>query len=148
MVDALIRAGRWLAPQGVVIDLRPADVVPDIELGLPDGTVVHVGEPVVDDERRARHRAAADALQTVIARRLFVIKDEEQFSFFYYPDSPEELRDYLATKWRQTWIDDRTYARMLDALAAHPDGRLWLREQVGIRTLVRLIVGSPGTAPG
>jgi hypothetical protein len=135
MVDALIRARRWLAPQGVVIDLRPADPVPDVEMGLPDGTVIHVGEPVVDDARRARHRAADEALRAVVGRHAFAVKDEEQFSFFYYPDSPEELRDYLATKWQQTRIDDRAFGQIVAAVRAHPGGRLWLRESVGIRTL-------------
>lgn len=135
MVDALIRAKRWLAPCGVIIDLRPADVVPDIEVGLPDGTVVLVGQPVVGNERRARHLAADDALRTVIARGIFQVKDEEQFPFLYYPDSPEELREYLAARWRDTRIDDRTHAQVTAAVAAHPDARLWLREQVAIRTL-------------
>ena len=135
MVDALIRARRWLAPHGAAIDLRPADVVPDIEMGLPDGTVIHVGEPVVDDERRARHRAADEALRAVVGLQVFVVKDEERFPFFYYPDSPEELRDYLAAKWKQTRIDDRAFAQIVAARRAHPGGRLWLREQGAIRTL-------------
>lgn len=136
MVDALSRARRWLAPQGGVVDLRPAEVVPCIEIGLPDGTVVPVGKPVVDEERRARHRAANNALETVLDRGLFRVKDEEKFPFVYYPESPEELRDYLATKWKHTRIDDRTFAQTVAAVHAHSDGRLWLRELVGIRTLV------------
>ena len=136
MVDALIRARRWLAPDGVVIDLRPAHAVTDIEMGLPDGTVIHIGEPVVDDSRRARHRAADEALRAVVGRHVFVVKDEEQVPFLYYPDSPEELRDYLATTWRGTRIDDRVFARIIAAVRVHPGGRLWLRESVGIRTLM------------
>src|SRR5919108_3521119 len=133
MVDALIRAKRWLAPSGVVIDLRPAEVVPDIEIGLADGTVLRVGQPVVGEERRARHRSADRALRTVIERGVFEVTHEEQFSFFYHADSPGELREHLVTKWRETRIDHDTYARLTAAVYTHPDGRLMLREQVGIR---------------
>lgn len=135
MVDALIRARRWLVPGGVAIDLRPAHVVPDIELGLSDGTVITVGQPVVGEERRARHRAADRALRTVIECGAYVVENEERFSFFYYPDSPDELRDHLAAKWRDTRIADDTYAGVVTAVRAHPGGRLWLREPVAIRQL-------------
>jgi hypothetical protein len=135
MVDALIRARRWLAPSGVVIDLRPADVVPDIEIALPDGSPLVVGHARVGEDRRTRHRAADRALGAVLQHRVFDVTDEEQFSFFYYPDSLDALREHLATKWRDTHIDDATHGRVVAAVAAHPEGRLCLRERVAIRTL-------------
>lgn len=136
MVDALSRARRWARPpHGAVIDLRPADVEPDVELGLTDGTVTRIGPLVVDEERRQRHRAADAAVRESIARGLFTVSDPIGFAFFYYPDSPDELRDYIATHWRHTRFDRVTHARTVAALGAHPGARLWLREQVGIRTL-------------
>ena len=136
MVDALARARRWLTPTGVALDLRPAAVVPDIEIGLPSGGIVQIGGPIVDEERRERHRNADAALRAALSLGIFTVRDDERFSFFYYPESPDELRDYLATKWRHTRIDDATHARTVAATRAHPDGRLWLREQVAIRTLI------------
>lgn len=136
MVDALRRAGRWVtAPHGCVIDLRPAHVEPDLELGLSDGSVLRVGGLVVEDERRVRHRAAAAAVREVAATGLFTIHDELTFPFFYYADSAEELRDHIAAHWKHTQMDPPTVARTADAMAANPGARLWLREQVGIRTL-------------
>ena len=136
MVDALNRAREWLQPpHGIVIDLRPADVVPHVEIGFADGTVHRVGGLAVDDERRERHRAADTALREVVARGLFIVEDELVFLFYYYSDSADELRDYLAAKWRQTRLDDQTHARVVEAMRAHPGSRLWLREQVAIRTL-------------
>lgn len=136
MVDALSRAGRWIEPPlGCIIDLRPAHVVPDVELGLRDGTVVRVGGLVVEDDRRARHAAADAAVREVVARELFTVEDELQFLFYRYPDSADELRDYIATKWQHTHMDEATHARAVEMLRANAGGRLWLREQVAIRTL-------------
>ena len=136
MVDALSRARKWLAPDGVVVDIRPAESVPRLELVLSDGSVLFVGEPVVGEERRGRHRNADAALRIALERGLFDVKDPRQFSFFYYADSLPELRDHLATRWRDTHIDDETDARVVAEMSRYPEALLRLHEQVGIRTLV------------
>ena len=136
MVDALRRAGRWIQPPlGSVIDLRPRDVVPRVELGLPDGTLLPVGSLVVDDERRQRHMAAVLAVLAVVKHGDFRVDREQEFAFYRYPDSVDELREHIALKWRNTRLDDATYARAVDLQRRHADGRLWLREQVAIRRL-------------
>jgi hypothetical protein len=136
MVDALKRARRWLLPpSGCAIDLRPAEVVPEVELQLPDGAVVPVGELRVDAERTARYHAADKAVAEVVARGLFTTEREQQFFFHYYAPSVNELRDYLASKWRHTHFDGDVYSRAIDRARAHPDARVVLRELVGIRTL-------------
>ena len=136
MVDALRRAGRWVEPPlGCIIDLRPAHVVPHIELGLPDGAHVPIGGLVVDAERRERHMAADLAVLAVVKQGLFTVEREQEFSFYRHPESVDELRQYIATKWQHTRLDDATYASAIDAQRARPDGRLWLREQVAIRVL-------------
>ncbi len=136
MVDALHRASRWLKrPFGCVIDLRPADLVPRVEIEMPDRIVVDVGGLVVDDERRARHAAADAALRSVVADGTLIAGREEEFTFYRYPDSPNELRDYIAAKWQQTRLASETHAEAAALLAANPGARLGLREQVAIRTL-------------
>jgi len=137
MVDALSRACRWVRPpHGCLVDLRPADIHPDVELGLLDGTVLHVGGLVVDDERRRRHAAADAAVRTTVDRGLVCVKNQQVFSFYRYPDSPDELRDYIAAKWQYTHMDASTHARACGLLRENPGARLWLRERVGIRLLV------------
>jgi hypothetical protein len=136
MVHALSRTRRWLSlPHGCVIDLRPTHVRGAIAVGLRDGVVVDVGELVVDDERRHRHSAADAAVREVVERGLFTVHREHEFSFYYYPDSPDELRDYVAAKWRHSHLAPATHRHAQQVLDGHPDGRLWLREQVGIRIL-------------
>ena len=148
MVDALNRARRWLkAPLGRIIDLRPAPVVPDVELQLTDGTIARVGGLVVDDERRQRHLAADLAVLTACRRRLVTVTGEEEFSFYRYPDSADDLRDYIAVKWQHTHLDAATHARAGEMMRANPGARLWLREQVGIRIL-RPETSLPGSRGG
>jgi len=136
MVDALCRAARWVKPSpACVIDLRPADVVAEVEVGCVDGTVLRAGGLVVRAERRARHAAADAALRTALARGVLTVVDEEEFSFYRYPASIDELRDYIATKWQDTLLDAATYARAVQLQRADAGSRLWLREQVIIRRL-------------
>lgn len=136
MVDALSRARRWARPDGCVIDLRPASVHPAVELGLADGTVLHVGGLVVQDARSHRHAAADAALAAAIDRRLFRIQAEQEFAFFRYPESPEELRDHIAAKWAETRMDDATCQHASVMMRQHAGSRLRLREQVGMRVLL------------
>ncbi|HWW87132.1 MAG TPA: hypothetical protein VNZ26_26225 [Vicinamibacterales bacterium] len=153
MVDALSRSSRWVQPtQGCVIDLRPADVIGAVEIGLPGspaspgslgsnaGSVLGVGVLTVQDERRRRYAAANAAVREVVESGVLRVTSEQTFWFYHYPESPDELRDFIATKWQQTTLDPETHQRAIDMLARYPNGRLRLREHVVIRTL------QPGTA--
>jgi hypothetical protein len=136
MVDALYRASRWTTPPlGCVIDLRPAGGIPQVELGLADGAVVPVGSLVVDEERSIRHANADAALRAALTRGILSLENEREFSFYRYPESPDDLRDYIAAKWRHTRLDATTHARAAALLRQYPKGKLWLREQVVIRLL-------------
>src|SRR2546430_15603606 len=96
MVDALCRASRWLEPPaGCIIDLRPAHVASHVELGLPDGTLVPIGRLVVDDDRRLRHLAADLAVLAAVKHGFFTVEAEREFSFYRYPVSADELREYI-----------------------------------------------------
>jgi len=137
MVDALNRARRWVKPpSGRIIDLRPAHVVAEVELGLPDGSIAAVGGLVVGDERRQRHRAADLAVSAVVQRGTLTVSAEREFPFYRYANSADELREYIATKWQHTHLDAATEARAHEMMRANPGARLWLRERVAIRNLL------------
>lgn len=136
MVDALYRASRWVRPPlGCVIDLRPAEGIPQVELGLADGAVVPVGSLVAEAERFTRHANADAALRTALTERILSLENETEFSFYRYAESPDDLRDHIAAKWKHTRLDAATHARAVALLRRYPGGRLWLREQVVIRLL-------------
>lgn len=136
MVDALSRARRWLRPpSGRIIDVRPACVVPDVEIGFSDGTIERIGGLVVDDERRQRHRAADLAVLAARRRGLLHVTAEKEFSFYSYPDSAHELRQHIAAKSQHMCLGCEMQARAEEMLRRCPGARLWLREQVAIRIL-------------
>jgi hypothetical protein len=134
MVDALSRARRWLKRGGCLIDLRPAHTIPEVVIGTEeDASVVDV--LTVEAERHQRHAAADGALSHVLDRQLFILEEAREFVFYRYADSAEELRDYIADRWKQTRLDDATCLRTAAALGNHAGARLWLRERVAIRRL-------------
>ncbi len=137
MVDALRGARRWLKPDGCLIDLRPADVVPTLEIGCPGGDPTLAGVLVLQQERRLRHAAADRALEAVLERKLFQLEQARDFWFFRYADSPRELQEYVATRWQDARLDDATRDRAAEMLSRTPGARLWLRERVAIRSLRR-----------
>jgi hypothetical protein len=134
MVDALCRMRGWLKPDGRLIDVRPAHAIPDVVIGSGDHAAV-IGVLTVEAERHARHAAANAALEIVIDRQLFVLEESREFAFLRYADSAEELRDYIAERWRQTRLDEATCLRTAEALGDQPGARLWLHERVAIRRL-------------
>jgi hypothetical protein len=134
MVDALCRTRSWLKPDGHLIDLRPAHTIPEVVIGSGEHATV-IGVLTVEAERHQRHAAADQALDDVLDRQLFVLEELREFAFLRYADSAEELRDYIAERWRQTRLDDATCLRTAAALRDRPGARLWLHERVAIRRL-------------
>jgi hypothetical protein len=134
MVDALCLTRLWLKPDGRLIDLRPAETIPEVLVGSDEHADV-VGVLTVDAERHERHAAADRALADVLDRQVFVLEEAREFTFLRYADSAEELRDYIAEKWKETRLDDATGLRTAAALSARRGARLWLRERVAIRRL-------------
>jgi hypothetical protein len=134
MVDALCRTRGWLKPDGRLIDLRPAHTIPEVVIGSDEQMTV-VGVLTVEAERHERHAAANHALDNVLDRQLFVLEELREFAFLRYADTAEELRDYIAERWKQTRLDDATCVRTAAALRDQAGARLWLRERVAIRRL-------------
>ena len=134
MVDALCRCRDWLKADGCLIDLRPADPTPEVMVGSRDQARA-VGTLAVEPARHQRHAAADRALAQVLDRQLFMLEEAREFIFHRFADTADELRDYVASKWKETRLDEITHRRAAEALRARPGGRLWLREEVAIRRL-------------
>jgi hypothetical protein len=141
MVDALCRSRDWLKADGCLIDLRPADPTPEVMVGSKDQSR-SVGTLTVETARQQRHVAADRALARVLDRELFVLEEKREFIFHRFADTADELRDYVASKWKETRLDEITHRRAAEALSVVPGGRLWLREEVAIRRLRPLMVVS------
>ncbi len=98
MVHALNEIHRVLAPDGILIDLRPMLDRWPLEVVSANkhqeaGRVTDLAEPLSDD------RAANQAVAEIARRGRFVRHREETFSFFYYWDTPKEMQEYLSEEW-------------------------------------------------
>ena len=136
MVDALSRARRWLRPYGVLIDLRPAtELVARVSVGTAAEGWTDTGTLDVEATRRTRYAAADGAVATALDRRWFALQSERTFDFSRYADSPDELRDYIAAKWRETRMGPQTHARAVESFRAQAGMKVRLTERLVIRQL-------------
>jgi SAM-dependent methyltransferase len=98
MVHALEEIRRILVPDGVLIDLRPlADRWPvEVKSGhayREIGRLTDLPTGLADDE------AANCAIKEATLQGWFVSESEWIFPFFYYWETPEEMREHIKEKW-------------------------------------------------
>ncbi len=98
MVHALDEIRRVLKPNGILIDLRPMESNWSVEvsssMGMQAaGRLTDMPIAVADDE------AAFRAMREAESRRWFIKEKEEEFAFFYYWDTPSEMKEFMDTEW-------------------------------------------------
>ncbi len=128
MVHALNEIRRVLAPDGILIDLRPLLNQWPIEVSWiggyrEAGRVTDLSEPLADD-------AAANAVlagQTAV--RGFDRDLEKAFPLFYYWDTPKEMQNYIDENWGDVIsVDETVWAELRASWAtANADARVRLR---------------------
>jgi hypothetical protein len=98
MVHALDEIRRTLKSNGILIDLRPISSNWSVEVASSTGhqlagRLKEMSEGLADDE------AAFKAMREVESRRWFIKEKEEEFPFFYYWDTPSEMKEFIETEW-------------------------------------------------
>lgn len=132
MVDALRRAHEWVTAAGCVIDVHPTEVPAWLEIG---GEAIGPLDSADASERHARATAALDA---AIHEGLFVVMAAEEFTFRTYGDTVDELRGYIADRWRSTRIGPALAETARVRFGAHPAvGRPCVVEWVRLTVLSR-----------
>ena len=128
MVHALNEIQRILAPDGILIDLRPMLDRWPLEVASAGkhqeaGRVTDLAEPLSDD------KAANQAIAEIAKRGWFVRKREETFSFFYYWDTPKEMQEYMSEEWNDIInIDDALWNDLRSLWAvSNADARIGIR---------------------
>ncbi len=128
MVHALNEIQRVLAPDGILIDLRPLAGSWPIEVAsareIKEAGAVSDLPMVVEDDQAANQAVAQAAEQ-----KWFVREREEFFPFFYYWDSPREMKEYIDNEWEDfISVDDPTWKNVRPIWAvADADARLRIR---------------------
>jgi hypothetical protein len=99
MVHALDEIRRVLIkPNGFLIDLRPVESNWSVEISSSTGCQLagrlsDMPMGLADDE------AAFKAMREVESRRWYIKEKEEEFAFFYYWDTPSEMKEFMETEW-------------------------------------------------
>jgi hypothetical protein len=134
MVDALRRAHRIVAADGVVVDLHPSASAAAVEVGdRVSGYVDAADAPL-------RHAAAGAAIAAAVDEGLFVVERTTEFPFHTYGDTIEELREYIEENWRDARIDGETVRRTHALLR----GTLGVRPRSRERVMLTVLRPSPG----
>jgi hypothetical protein len=133
MVHALNEIRRVLAPDGVLIDLRPlADHWPVEVVSLRE--VKRTGRVLDLPEQTHGDIASNEAMREVEQHGWFTREQEELFSFMYSWDTPREMEEFVNEEWQDFIdLDDETKRATRAAWAvADADGRVRVRMNIWI----------------
>ena len=128
MVHALDEIRRTLKPNGILIDLRaveekwPVEIVSSAGWQVA-GRLIDLPVAVADDE------AAFNAMREVEARRWYIKEKEEEFSYFYYWDTPSEMKEFMDEEWEGfEKLEESVFRAVKSAWAlANADARVRMR---------------------
>jgi hypothetical protein len=128
MVHALDEIRRVLKPNGVLIDLRPVEANWSVEVvssagWQAAGRLSDLPVALEDDE------AAFHAMREAASRDWYVKKNEKEFGFFYYWDTPSEMKQFMDEEWEDfEKMEDHVYQKAGSMWAsANADARLRVR---------------------
>lgn len=128
MVHALSEIRRVLKPGGSLLDLRPLEDSWSVE--VVSGAGYQVSGRLSDMPRGVADDAAANqAMKEVEARRWFIQKTKEEFPYFYYWDTPSEMKDFMEREWENFEKLDEAVYRNTSSLwaSANADARVRVR---------------------
>ncbi len=128
MVHALDEIRRTLKPNGILIDLRPVESNWSVEITSSAGwqaagRLSDQPAAVEDDE------AAFKAMRAAESNGWYSKKDEKDFAFFYYWDTPSEMKEFMEDEWEDfEKLDESVYKKASSMWAsANADARVRVR---------------------
>jgi hypothetical protein len=129
MVHALGEIRRTLKQDGILIDLRPVEDTWSVEVqstsGLKTaGFLTDMPAGKADDE------AAFEAMRDVESRGWFVREAEQEFAFFYYWNTPSEMREFIEQEWEDF--------NKMEADVYRKTSSLWANANADARVRVRM----------
>jgi hypothetical protein len=129
MVHALDEIRRTLKPNGILIDLRPVESNWSVEVSSSTGYQVagrlnDMPTGLADDE------AAFKAMREAESRRWYIKEKEEEFAFFYYWDTPSEMKEFIETEWEDFEKMEENVYRVAQSLWAQANADAQVRVRV------------------
>ena len=131
MVHALNEIHRVIKPNGTLLDLRPVEDNWSVEVvdsagWQASGRLTDMSVGKADDE------AAFKAMREVESRGWYSKEKEERFAFFYYWDTPTEMKEFIDAEWDDfEKMDDDLYKKTRSLWAiANADARVRVRVQM------------------
>jgi SAM-dependent methyltransferase len=128
MVHALDEIHRVLKPNGQLIDLRPVEANWAVEVVSSTGwqaagRLSDLPVALADDE------AAFAAMRQAASNGWYGKKDEKEFGFFYYWDTPSEMKAFMDDEWEDfEKMEEHVYQKASSLWAsANADARLRVR---------------------
>jgi len=133
MVRALEEIRRVLAPDGILIDLRPLADNWRVEV-VSLREVKRTGRVEDLPEQTSGDLASNAAMQEVEKRGWFKREQDELFSFFYSWDTPSEMEEFVDDDWQDFvgMTEDTRRATRAAWAVADADGRVRVRVEVWI----------------
>jgi len=133
MVHALSEIQRVLKPLGTLLDLRAMEDTWPVEVvsstgWQPSGRLEALPEMMADDE------AADQAMREVESAGWFIKKRVEEFPYFYYWDTPSEMKEFTETDWEGLEkFSEEVYRKTASLWAsANADARVRMRVRMHI----------------
>ena len=128
MVHALDEIRRTLKPNGILIDLRPVEANWSVEVissagWQVSGRLSDLPAAVADDE------AAFNAMRAAESNGWYSKKEEKEFAFFYYWDTPSEMKEFMEDEWEDfEKLEEDVYKKTSSLWAlANADARVRVR---------------------
>ncbi len=128
MVHALDEIRRTLKPNGILIDLRPVESNWSVEIvssagWQAAGRLSDLPAAVEDDE------AAFNAMRAAESKGWYSKREEKEFAFFYYWDTPSEMKEFMEEEWEDfEKLEESVYKKASSMWAsANADARVRVR---------------------
>jgi SAM-dependent methyltransferase len=133
MVHALDEIRRTLKPNGILIDLRPVEDNWSVEVvssagWQASGRLSDLPAAVDDDEAAFRAMREAESIGW------YVKEKEKDFDFFYYWDTPSEMKKFMESEWEDFEKLEESVYRKTSSLwvSAGADARVRVRVKMSI----------------
>ena len=133
MVHALSEIRRTLKPNGLLLDLRPVEDNWTVE--IPSSSDLKIAGRLTDVPiGKADDEAAFAAMRDAESRGWFINERSEEFAFFYYWDTPSEMKEWIDVEWEDfEKIEEDVYLKTNALWAnANADARVRVRVKMSI----------------